>query len=58
MLITRDIINPDYIIWVDTIPYGRFEDTNKLFEPPKKYDLRVTDYDSEKWLDQLFKLHL
>ena len=27
----RQLFNPDYIIWVDTIEKGRFEDTNKIF---------------------------
>ena len=27
----RQLFNPDYIVWVDTIEKGRFEDTNKIF---------------------------
>ena len=43
---------PDKIIWMDTIKEGRYEDTNKLFETPDEYDLRIT-----KWIkeDQLYK---
>jgi adenylylsulfate kinase len=41
----RDIFEADYVIWMDTISQGRFEDTNQLFEPPKVYDLRITDFD-------------
>jgi adenylylsulfate kinase len=41
----RDIFAADYVIWMDTISQGRFEDTNQLFEPPKVYDLRITDFD-------------
>lgn len=43
---------PDKIIWMDTIEEGRYEDTNKLFQPPEKFDLRIT-----KWIDKdlLFK---
>lgn len=42
----------DYIIWMDTISEGRFEDTNKVFETPIEYDLRI-----RKWigLNQLRK---
>ena len=42
----------DYIIWMDTISEGRFEDTNKMFEKPINYDLRI-----KKWigLNQLRK---
>lgn len=39
---TRALFNPDFIIWCDRIKEGRFEDTNKLYVPPSKYDVRVT----------------
>jgi nucleoside-triphosphatase THEP1 len=38
---TREAFKPDFIVWVDRIKEGRFEDTNKLFVPPEKYDVRV-----------------
>ena len=41
----RDIFEADYVIWMDTIAKGRFEDTNRVFEPPEVYDLRITDFD-------------
>lgn len=41
----------DLIIWMDTIESGRFEDTNKLFEPPTKYDYRITEFNSDHWSD-------
>lgn len=40
----RDIINADYIIWMDTINRSRFEDTNKIFDPPISYDLRIKSF--------------
>ena len=45
----RKLFNPDYIIWVDTIEKGRFKDTNKIFVKPEKYDVRVTEQNSELW---------
>ena len=39
---TRKAFDPDFIVWVDRIKEGRFEDTNKLFVPPDNYDYRVT----------------
>ena len=27
----RQLFNPNYTVWVDTIEKGRFEDTNKIF---------------------------
>lgn len=32
--------SPDKVIWMDRIQESRFEDTNKLWEMPKKFDLR------------------
>jgi len=49
----RKIFNADITVWIDTIKEGRFNDTNKLFEIPINYNLRVTDYDTEKWIDQI-----
>jgi adenylylsulfate kinase len=45
----RDIMNADIVVWMDTIKEGRFEDTNRLFVPPKNYDYRVTDW-TDVWL--------
>jgi len=39
---TREAFAPDFIVWVDRIKEGRFEDTNKLFVPPENYNVRVT----------------
>jgi adenylylsulfate kinase len=46
---TRQQFKADYTIWMDTIKEGRFEDTNKMFEPPAKYDFRVTHKEAEMW---------
>lgn len=45
----RDHFSPDWLIWVDTIESGRFEDTNQLFTPPEIYDFRVTEKNAEAW---------
>jgi len=39
---TRKLFPADYVIWMDTIKKGRFDDTNKMFVKPDKYDFRVT----------------
>ena len=51
----RELFDADYVIWVDTITEGRFEDTNRLFEPPESYDIRVTEQDAERWADMIAK---
>lgn len=45
----RNNFNPDWIVWIDTIEKGRFEDTNKMFFPPDVYDFRITEQNAEKW---------
>ena len=45
----REIFNPDFIVWMDTIEKGRFEDTNKIFVKPEKHDVRVTEKNSDLW---------
>ena len=45
----RDLFDATWTVWVDTITEGRFADTNQIFVPPKKYDFRVTEQDSQYW---------
>ena len=52
---TRKDFNADILIWVDTIKKGRFEDTNKMFEEPKKFHYRVTEQNAEKWSLQIIE---
>jgi adenylylsulfate kinase len=48
---------PAFVIWVDRIQTGRFEDTNRLFVPPSAYDLRVTPEGTpEYWAEQAMGL--
>jgi adenylylsulfate kinase len=48
----RQEFNADIVIWMDTITAGRFEDTNKLFEPPKNFQFRITDWD-DHWVKSI-----
>lgn len=45
----RSDFNADFLIWVDTIPAGRFEDTNKIFVEPTRNEIDwiVRDWDWE-----------
>ncbi len=45
----RNLFPSDYIIWVDTIKEGRFEDTNKMFVNPERYNFHVTSQDAKNW---------
>jgi DNA polymerase III delta prime subunit len=45
----RHNFKADWVIWMDTIEEGRYEDTNKAFIPPDVYDFRITEQNAEKW---------
>ena len=49
----RELFPADYIIWVDTIKEGRFEDTNQMFVKPKKFDFHVTSQDAKVWSNKI-----
>ena len=51
----RNLFPADYIIWVDTIEEGRFDDTNKMFVKPDKYDFHVTTQDAKNWAPKIYK---
>ena len=50
----RKLFPADYIIWVDAIQKGRFEDTNQMFVKPEKYDFHVTSQDAPTWAPKIF----
>jgi adenylylsulfate kinase len=49
----RKLFNADFIIWVDTIKQGRFNDTNAMFVKPEKFDFHVTSQDAKVWAPQI-----
>ena len=51
----RALFPADFIIWVDTIKEGRFEDTNKMFVKPDKFDYHVTTQDAKNWAPKIIK---
>ena len=51
----RSLFPADYIIWVDTIKEGRFDDTNQMFVKPEKYDFKVTTQDAKLWASKIIK---
>jgi cytidyltransferase-like protein len=46
-----------FTIWVDRIASGRFEDTNRMFIPPERFDLRVgAEGTAQFWAEQALAL--
>ena len=51
----RALFPADFIIWVDTIIEGRFDDTNKMFVKPDKFDFHVTSQDAKNWASKILE---
>ncbi len=51
----RSLFPADYVVWLDTIKKGRFDDTNKMFVKPEKFDCHVTTQDAKHWASIIFK---
>ena len=49
----RKLFNPDYIVWMNTITKGRFDDTNKMFVKPEKFNFHVTTQDAKVWASKI-----
>lgn len=55
---TREAFNPDFVVWVNRIKEGRFEDTNKLFQKPENYDIELNEGTPDEWCEMVLeKLH-
>jgi cytidyltransferase-like protein len=54
---TRAAFGDAFTIWVDRIAAGRFEDTNRIFVAPERYDLRVSpDGTPQYWAERALGL--
>ena len=51
----RSLFPAEYVVWVDTIKEGRFDDTNKMFVKPDKFDYHVTTQDAKNWAPKIIK---
>jgi adenylylsulfate kinase len=51
---TRDIFNPDMLIWLDTIRSSKYTNTDVVFQNPKNYQFKVKKKDSKKWAKTIF----
>ena len=51
----RNLFPADYVVWVDTIQKGRFEDTNQMFIKPEKYSFHVTSKEAQKWAAKIYE---
>lgn len=52
--IIRDIFDADLMIWIDTISISRYDDTNKVFEIPHKYDMHICNFNYS--IDEVYSI--
>jgi hypothetical protein len=54
---TREAFGAAFTVWLDRIEEGRFADTNRLFVPPERFDIRVEAEGSPRfWAERI--LHM
>jgi adenylylsulfate kinase len=51
---TRDIFNPDMLIWLDTIKSSKYTNTDVVFQNPKNYQFKINKKNSKKWAKTVF----
>ena len=50
---SRKLFNADFVVWVDTIKKGKYEDTNKMFVKPENFDFHVASQDAKAWANKI-----
>jgi len=51
---TRNEFDADYVVFMNTIIESRYEDTNKVFEPPKKFDIEAQSKNSKYYSKMIY----
>ena len=39
-----EIINPNYVIWINTVTRSKYEDTDNMFDKPYIFNVEITNY--------------
>src|SRR5215831_14675454 len=54
---TRAAFGEAFTVFIDRIDAGRFEDTNRVFVPPERFDVRVEAGGApQMWAEKIFKV--
>ena len=56
----RSEFGADYVVWMDTIKQGKYEDTNRIFQPPTKVNYHVKEWfnDTHQQLMEVVKNYM
>tara|TARA_R110001592_G_scaffold321636_1_gene600221 strand:+ start:5516 stop:6316 length:801 start_codon:yes stop_codon:yes gene_type:complete len=52
----REAFGADFVIWVNRIKKGRYDDTNKMFEPPQNFDIKLEEGSPEDWAESVLAI--
>ena len=53
LALMRESFEPDWLIWVDTVPSSQYPDTDAVFDPPIDFDFRITKRDDLDLIKQI-----
>ena len=54
----RDEMGADFIVWMDTIQISKYGDTNKVFERPVNYDVRIKKFNEDEKVEQFLSFFI
>jgi len=51
---SRDIFNPNMLIWLDTVRSSKYTNTDVVFQNPTKYHFKIKKKDAKKWASTIY----
>ena len=46
---TREYFDADFVVWMDTVKKGRFENTNRIFQNPEEVDFHIKFWNAHSY---------
>lgn len=50
----RDIFSPDMLIWLDTVRFSKYTNTDVVFQNPTNYAFKIKKKDAKKWALKIY----
>jgi adenylylsulfate kinase-like enzyme len=51
---SRDIFNPNMLIWLDTVRFSKYTNTDVVFQNPTKYHFKIKKKNAKKWASTIY----